>query len=271
MNKFIKDWYKISKEKNTNICTGLDPAVFEMWRWEKWLPKWVDKLKWSLDYIEAVAPYVVAIKPNIWYFWDIWDKVVLKKIVEKIHKLWLLAIIDSKISDIWSTSDSYIFYHKKLGFDALTIAPYAWNVEELIKYWENRDIAIITMWLMSNPEYKTEMNFKNEDWTSLWQKRVERAIDAWVSWLVVGWTFKKDDKDFLKFIELTNENEVLYLVPWIWIQWWEISEFLASGIKKEKCIINSWRKIMFPNWSNSTKQEQAIAAKKLRDDFNKYR
>lgn len=268
MDKFIEKWYKISKEKNTNICAGLDPAIFWMWRWEKGLQDWVDKLEWSLNYIKAVAPYVAAIKPNVWYFWNVWERTILKKICDEIHKHWLLAIIDSKISDIWSTSDSYIYDYKELDFDALTIAPYAWNVEELVNYGKNRDIAVITMWLMSNPGYKTEMNFKNENWISLWQNRVERAINVWVSWLVVGWTFKNDDKDFLKFIELTNDSDTLYLVPWIWSQWWEISEFLASGIKKEKCIINSGRWLMFPNGNKSTSEEQANAAKKLRDDFN---
>ncbi len=268
MDKFIEKWYKISKTKKTNICAGLDPAIFEMWRWEKGLAKWVNKLDWSLNYIRAVAPFCAAIKPNIWYFWDIKDREILKEIVKEIHKLWLLAIADWKISDIGSTSDAYIFDYKKLWFDALTIAPYAWNIEELISFWKKRDIAVISMWLMSNKEYKTEMNFTDKLWISLWQSRVERALKSWVSWLVVGWTFTKNDKDFKKFISLTNDKDVLYLIPWIWFQWWEIKEFLESSIKKEKCIINSWRALMFPNWSNSTCEEQALRAKKLRDEFN---
>lgn len=268
MTNFIDKWHKIREEKNSNICAWLDPAVFEMWRWEKWLSKWVDKLEWALRYIEAVAPYVSAIKPNAWYYWNVKERTILKKIVDKIHELWLLAIVDSKISDIWSTSDSYIYDYKELGFDALTIAPYAWNIEELIRYWHNRWIAIITMWLMSNPEYRREMNFKNEQGLALWQYRVESWMKNDVDWLVVGWTYKKEDKDFQKFIELTNNSDVLYLVPWIWAQGGWIEEFLSSWINKNKCIINSGRAIMFPNWSNSTWEEQANAAKKLRDAFN---
>lgn len=268
MNKFVENWHKIREEKNSNICAWLDPAVFEMWRWEKWLPKNTNKLEWALKYIDAVAPYVAAIKPNAWYYWNVWERTILKKIVKKIHEMWLLAIVDSKISDIWSTSDSYIYDYKELWFDALTIAPYAWNIEELIRYWHNRDIAVITMWLMSNPEYRREMNFINEEWKTLWQYRVESGIKNNVDWLVIGWTYKKDDKDLLKFIEITNETNILYLVPWIWAQWWWIEEFLSSWINKNKCIINSGRAVMFPNWSKSTPEEQANSAKKLRDAFN---
>jgi hypothetical protein len=279
MSDFIKKWHSIIKEKNSNICAWLDPSLYEMWRWEKWLPKWVGKLEWSLKYIEAVAPYVSAIKPNAGSWWWAWERALLKEIVNKIHEMWLLAIVDAKIADLWFTNDSWIYDYKNLWFDAVTVAPYAGNIESVVKFWKDRDIAIISMWLMSNPEYKTEMNFVSTVWyatnsgqipagTTLWESRVIRSIDAWVDWLVVWGTYTKNDKEFMKFIEMTNNLNIVYLIPWIWAQWWQIKDFLASGINPKKCIINSGRDIMFPNWSNSTNSEQALAAKKLRDAFN---
>ncbi len=268
MNNFIKKWHKIRAIKNSNICAWLDPSVYEMWRWDKWLAKWVNKLKWSLDYIEAVAPYVSAIKPNAGSWGWIWDRTSLKKVVDKIHQKWLLAIIDSKIADLWFTNDSWLYDYKKLGFNACTVAPYAGNIESVIEFWKKRDIAIITMGLMSNPEYKTEMNFKNEFWETLWENRVKRWIKAWVDWLVVGGTYTKKDKEFIKFVQMTNDNDVLYLIPWIWAQWWKVEDFLDSWINPKKCIINSGRDVMFPNGSNSIAEQQAEAAKKLRDNFN---
>ncbi len=268
MGDFIKKWHKIIEEKNSNICAGLDPSLYEMGRWEKGLPKWVWKLEWSLAYIEAVSPYVSAIKPNAGSWGWAGERELLKKIVSKIHKIWLLAIIDSKIADLWFTNDSWLYDYKNLGFDACTIAPYAGNVESIVRFGKIRNIGIITMWLMSNPEYKTEMNFKNENWETLWQNRIKRWLKAWVDWLVIGWTYNGKDKEFLKFIEMTKNTDTLYLIPWIWAQGWRIENFLASGINPKKCIINSGRWVMFPNGSNSTPKQQAKAAQKLRDDFN---
>ena len=204
------------------------------------------------------------------YFWWIWEREILKEIVDYSHKLGLLVIADGKISDIGSTSDSYIYDYKKLWFDALTIAPYAWNIEELITYCKKRLIGVFSIWIMSNPEYASEMNFKNSDWIPLWQDRVERAVKAWVDGIVVGWTLKWDDENLRKLVEITADSDLLYLVPWIGNQWWDISEFLSSGIDLKKCIINSWREIMFPHWSNSSAEEQEKAARRLKEKVSIY-
>ncbi len=268
MNKFIDKWYEISKRKNSNICAGLDPSLYEVGRGEKGLPKGIGKLEWSLKYIETVAPYVVAVKPNAGYFGNVGERGILKKIADKIHQEGLLAIIDSKISDIGSTSEHYIYDYQQLGFDALTIAPYAGNMEQLIEFGHQHNMAVITMGLMSNPEYKTEMNFKNEEGEKLWASRVKRGLDAGVDGLVVGGTYTTGDRDFIKFIEITKGKDILYLVPGIGAQGGEIEEFLASGIEPKKCIINSGRGVMFPNGSKSTPEDQAKAVKELKDSFN---
>lgn len=268
MSNFITKWHKLREEKQSNIVAGLDPAVFAIGRGEKGLPEGTDKLEWSLNYIEAVAPYVACIKPNAGYFGNAGDRTILKKIVDKTHELGLLALIDGKIADIGSTSDAWMYDYAELGFDALTIAPYAGNVEQMVKYAHEREMAVITMGLMSNPEYKTEMNFKDENGTSLWKSRVERGLAAGVDGLVVGGTYTVQDKEFMEFVDITKDSNALYLIPGIGFQGGEVQDFLASGIDKDRCMINSTRGLMFPNGSNSTPQEQAAAAKELRDDFN---
>jgi len=67
---------------------------------------------------------------------------------------------------------------------------------------------------------------------------------------------------------MTKGSDVLYLIPGIGAQGGTVQEFLASGIDVKRCMINSGRGVMFPNGSRSTKEEQAEAAKKLRDEFN---
>ncbi len=271
MESFINKWHKLQEQKQSNICAGLDPAVFEMGRGEKGLPEGEDKLRWSLRYIEAVAPYVSAVKPNAGYFGGAGDRVALKQVVDKIHELGLLALVDAKIADIGSTSDAWMYYYAQLGFDAVTIAPFAGNVEQMTEYAHSRGLGVITMALMSNSEYKTEMNFKDENGTALWKNRVERGIAAGVDGFVVGGTYTKNDSEFIEFVELTKDSKVLYLVPGIGFQGGEVSDFLVSEIDPKRCIISSGREIMFPDGSKSTPRAQARAAQKLCDEFNSFK
>ncbi|MFT5037029.1 MAG: orotidine-5'-phosphate decarboxylase [Candidatus Azotimanducaceae bacterium] len=268
-NSFITRWHEVRERKQSNIVAGLDPAVFGMGRGDTGLPEEADLLEWALAFIEAVAPFVSMIKPNQAYFQGVEQRQILKTIVEKIHSKDLLALSDNKIADIGSTNASWIFYNKELGFDAMTCAPYAGNIEEAIREAHAQNIGMMSMGLMSNTEYKTEMNYIDADTgEQLWKSRVRRACEARADAIVVGGTYTKSDPEFMEFVELTNESEALYLIPGIGAQGGTVENFLASGIDPRKCMINSGRRVMFPNGSASKPEEQAIAAKALRDSFN---
>lgn len=268
-SNFIEKWHELRKEKRSNIVVGLDPAVYEMGRDEKGLPTGTDLLLWSKQFIDAVAPHVIALKPNQAYFQGVGQHAILQEIIAHAHAHDLLVILDNKIADIGSTNEAWIFYNKQLGCDALTCAPYAGNIETSIEAGHAAGVAMITMGLMSNSEYKTEMNFKDPDTgESLWKSRVRRSLAAEVDGIVVGGTYTKDDSEFMEFVELTKDHDVLYLIPGIGAQGGDVVNFLASGIDPKRCMINSGRAVMFPNGAHSTPAEQADAAKKLRDSFN---
>lgn len=269
MSNFLEKWNTVKNEKKSNICAGLDPAIYDMKRGKKGLLDGIDKLKWSLDFVAAIAPYVSVIKLNIGYWMSIGDLKFLEKIVEEIKERKIVSIADSKIADLGSTSDAWIYSYKKMGFDAVTVAPFAGNIEELIESGKKNDIAIISMGLMSNPGYKSEMTFVNNNGEKLWKNRVDRAISSGVDGLVVGGTFTRENEDFMDFIKITNDSDIIYLVPGIGFQGGKIQKFLKSGIDYKRCMISSSRDIMFPNGSSSTNDMQAHAAKSLRDDFNK--
>jgi len=113
------------------------------------------------------------------------------------------------------------------------------------------------------------MNFRDENGNALWSARVARSLFANVDALVVGGTYTAKDKAFSDFVEMTKDSDTLYLIPGIGAQGGTVQEFLASGIPAEKCMISSGRAVMFPNGASSTPADQADAAKKLRDEFNK--
>ena len=65
----LKDkWWQTVEAKNSVLCAGLDPAHFDMGRGEKGLGEDADFNEWAHQYLEAVAPYAAALKPNIQYF-----------------------------------------------------------------------------------------------------------------------------------------------------------------------------------------------------------
>lgn len=267
--QFIPLWHQTRQRTQSNIIAGLDPALYHMGHGDNGLPNGIDLLTWSLAFVEAVTPYVVGIKINQAYFQGIGQRTNLQKIVKLIKEKNLLAISDNKIADIGSTNDAWIFYTKELGFDALTCAPYAGNLESNILSAHTYGLGMITMGLMSNPEYKDEMYFVDKvTGVELWRHRVERALTMGADGVVIGGTFNKEDRTFRECIDITRHSALLYLVPGIGSQGGTVESFLASGINPEKCLISSSRGVMFPNGSHSTPNEQGEAAKILRDTFN---
>lgn len=260
----ISRWHDIRTQKNSTVVAGLDPAVFSMGRGEKGLPEGADKLAWCLAYIDAVAPYVAALKPNAGYFGDVGDREILKQCITRAHEHGLLVIIDAKIAEIGSTADAWIYDYAQLGADMVTFAPYAGNIPEVVTHAHERGVGAITMGLMSNPEYKREMFFEAQG-VPLWKHRVQESLAAGVDGIVVGGTYTKDATAFIGVVDMTKNTEVLYLVPGIGDQGGSVEAFFASGIPKERCMISSSRGLMFPNRNKSHPSDQAEAAKLLRD------
>src|SRR3990170_2179795 len=161
---FREKWLESVERRHSVLCAGLDPAEFEMGRDNKGLPDQavlpregkINKIDWAHDYIDAVAPFVASIKPNSKYWKGKDDIKGLKQLVSHAHKLGLVAIDDYKLADLNDTNEAGIYFDKEIGFDALTIAPYAGNMEGTAMLCKKYDIGSITMCLMSNPEYKRE-------------------------------------------------------------------------------------------------------------------
>lgn len=268
VNSFIEGWHEIRAAKASSIVAGLDPAVSGMGRGDKGLPEGADKLAWSLAYIEAVAPYVAALKPNAGYFGDVGERDMLKKCITRAHELELLVIVDAKIAEIGATTDAWAYDYAQLGADAVTLAPYAANIAEAVGFVHDRGMGAITMGLMSNPEYRREMDFAHpETGEKLWEFRTRTAIEAGADGVVVGGTYAPDDPALQTFISLTKDSDALYLVPGIGFQGGDAARFFKSGIPPQRAMISSSRELMFPNGSRSTPEEQAEAAKALRDSL----
>jgi len=153
---FKQKWLEIVKRKNTNLCAGLDPAEYGQ-RPDITIPHGVSKLEWCLDFVEKVAPYSAAIKPNRNYIKD-FSRAETQKLIGRIHELDMLAIDDSKLADIGETNDSGFHHAAVEGYDAVTYAPFPGNTREAVGQARAKGLGLIPLVLMSNPEFEPIKN-----------------------------------------------------------------------------------------------------------------
>lgn len=74
--------------------------------------------------LEAVHPYICAVKFNRHLVLPLGAFNGVQKLVEKAHNMELLTIMDCKINDIGSTNQTIAEYYYDAGFDALTANPF---------------------------------------------------------------------------------------------------------------------------------------------------
>jgi len=287
IKEFEEAWLEAVERSNSILCAGMDPAEFAMGRTEKGegLPAGTDKRDWALRYIEAVAPHVAGIKPNMRYWGDDEDITNVKKIIELAHSKGLVVIQDSKEADIGATNDSGIFYAAVRGADAVTLAAFAGNMEDASKQGKDRRIGLISMCLMSNPEYEQVKNMwvnvsadagnydhahiKEIDGVPHVRHYVQLARDAGrfgLAGIVIG---APSQKNHIKDEEVDNAaryfgKKGMALVPGIGAQGGEVT-ILAKHFAYNHLIANAARGLMFPNGAYSTPEQQAEAAKQYKE------
>lgn len=289
---FREKWLEAVDKKNSVLCAGLDPAEYGMGRGEKGLPEGVNKRDWALDYIRAVAPYAAALKPNIQYWKSIGDPTALNEIRKVSKDLGLVLIEDSKLADIGSTNDSGLYYGAQRA-DAITLAPYAGNMAEAKKDADKRGLGLITMCMMSNPEYKIEKmklvpilgtpgenEYDEEDKVKVYTFEhvpqyvylANTASKLGIDGIVVGAPSEKNhitDEELGK-IRRYSVDEMLVLLPGVGAQGGEAGK-IWKYFDKDNVIVNVGRAMMFPQGQHSTPEEQAKIAEQYQITLNELR
>ena len=295
---FREEWLKAVKDKRSVLCAGIDPPEFEMGRDDKGLPKDVFKRDWAVKYLQAVAPSCAAIKPNAQYWKSQgFDNDTLIELGNLAHELGLVVIDDSKLADIGASNDAGIYGARKREANAVTVAPFAGNLEEIANQGRNRGVGIISMCLMSNPEYEREKNMLvptddlegyhpkdiiDVDGSNYVRRYIQLAHDArafGVDGVVIGAPKEIADEKGKRFHPTLDEIEnvrkyvgekMLVLLPGVGAQGGEadtIWEYFGSN----NVMVNVGRSLMFPEGSNSTPKDQAEKAKEYRDMLNQLR
>lgn len=271
---FREKWLEAVDKKGSVLCAGLDPAEFAMGRGEDGLPEGVDKLSWARSYIMAVAPYCAAVKPNFQYWKSIGGITSLHLISTITKDLGLVVIDDSKLADIGSTNDTGMFYSSQWA-DAVTYSPFAGNIEEASRQAHARNLGIIGMCLMSNPEFEKiknmQISYEGKDiafYDFLARESNKYSLDG----IVIGAPSTKNHIS-VKEIETVRKavgDEMFVLLPGVGAQGGE-ADAIWRYFSKTNVIVNVGRALMFPYGSNSTPEQQAEAAKNYKTILNKLR
>lgn len=250
--RFKSLWQEIVSRKKTTLCVGIDPALPNQ-RSSLNIDQGEDKVEWTIKMIEMVAAHSAAIKLNRNYYKDT-DQSSLKKINECIHAHNLLSIDDSKLADIGSSNDAGLYHAKSQGFDAVTYAPFPGNISETAKYAKARDIALIMLVKMSNPEFipiSAALVDGVPMTTFLARELARNDIDG----MVVGAPSPNNgiSKEELASIDEASGNNRLALVPGIGIQGGKIDEIIE--IFSTRAILNVGRSITYSDNPTQTASE----------------
>ena len=292
--KLLERWREIVEGRDSVLCAGLDPPPFSMGRGAMGLPEGTLKRDWIFSYLDAVSPSCGAVKPNIQYWKDAGDPELLEEVYLYAQAAGLIVIEDSKLADIGSTNGAGIYYAARRS-DGVTLAPFAGNMAEACTQAADADLAIISMCLMSNPEYNNEKNkmvpvdalpgegadpFQQDDILTVNGSRyvpqylhlAAAAARHGADGIVVGAPSRDNHitrEEIEKVNSVTGVSRVI-LAPGVGAQGGEASE-LFEVFGRDRVMVNVGRGLMFPEGSGSTPEQQQRAAEGYKNTLNDIR
>ena len=272
--KFYQKFQELAIQKNSLLVAGIDTITTEMEQGQVY-PSSQSKLDFSIDFIKNVSEFCVGAKINLGYWQDEQDGKNLLELVKYCNQKELLVILDGKYSDIAASNDAWIFYAKKLGVDAITVAPFAANIATMVTSSHKQNLAIFTMGLMSNPEFQKELHFQNQQGIKLYEYRILEALHSQVDGFVIGATYSENSSIVKNFLKLTKNKNILYLIPGVGSQLGSIQNLHSWGIDFRRCLISISRSLIFAKDRDFSDKKirgrQKQAAKFYQAQINQYK
>jgi len=240
-------YFKARKDKGSVLCLGLDPALPDQRSKDT-----IEKIycgdvsdciqQFSMEMIEAAGEYACAVKINSQYTLFALNFKRLQMLTESIHNYGMLAILDHKLGDIGSSNDSAMYWMEKCHFDAFTFSPYAGNIREATEMAHERDLGIIVLDLMSNPEAEGFQKKCRFNKTPVYLRVAEDVATAGSDGVVVGATGHVKEKDISSVRKTIGEDRIM-LFPGVGVQGGDIKKIKESGGRN--ILINVGRDIIY--------------------------
>ncbi|MDD4754517.1 MAG: orotidine-5'-phosphate decarboxylase, partial [Prolixibacteraceae bacterium] len=224
------------------------------------------------EIIDATAPYTVACKPNLAFYesngWEGWQS--LEKTVNYVRTAYpdIFLIADAKRGDIGNTSQLYArAFFEKLGFDAVTTAPYMGedSVKPFLTY---PDKWIILLALTSNRGAADFQFIRDEKDGELLFEKVLRISQDWGTpenmMYVVGATQAEKLKEVRQIVP-----DHFLLVPGVGAQGGSLKEVARYGMNR-RCglLVNSSRGIIYASSGKDFASHAGSAARQIRDEMD---
>lgn len=244
---FKQEYQRVSKEKNSILCVGLDPAIPDQRRSQVIKKQYPGDdgdvvLQFCMEIVDAVADNAAVIKINSQYALFSMSHNKLSAINDLIHSHGMLSILDHKLSDIGSSNESALYWTKRCGFDAITYSPYAGNIREATDMAHARELGIIVLDLMSNPEAEGFQKKTRFNETPLFLRVAEDVKSIGSDGVVVGATNHIREVDIQKIRKLIGDDTIM-LFPGIGSQGGDAKKILESAGKN--ILINVGRDIIY--------------------------
>jgi orotidine-5'-phosphate decarboxylase len=187
---------KVSKSNHSPLVLALDFPFEKKENRQNLLPK-------ALNVLEAVHPYICAVKINHHLVLPLGLFDEIQGLVEQIHKRGLLAIMDAKVNDIGATNQTIAQYYFEAGFDAIIANPFVGWEEGLKSVFEvakTQNRGVILLGYMSHrgaaegfgqTVVDTQVDAKTPQYISFAQKALVWGADG----MVVGATVPQKIKE----------------------------------------------------------------------------
>ncbi|MBD3388210.1 MAG: orotidine-5'-phosphate decarboxylase [Candidatus Altiarchaeales archaeon] len=244
---FIDEYVRARDEKSSVLCVGLDPALPDQRRSDVIKKQYPGDLgdvlmQFSMEVVDSVQENCCAVKINSQYMLFALSYNKLESLNQLIHSYGLLSILDHKLGDIGSTNDSAFYWAQKCGFDAITFSPYAGNIREATDMAHHRELGIIVLDLMSNPEAEGFQKKTRFNQTPLFVRVAEDVKSARSDGVVVGATSHIREVDIQKIRKSVGDDTIM-LFPGVGSQGGDAKKILQNAGKN--IIINVGRNIIY--------------------------
>jgi len=270
--KFLEKYQYAKSVKNSILCVGLDPippevgndigelnsipkSFFERCSIEEGV------FNYCLKIIDEVKDCCCAIKPNTQHLLFTLSTNKIREINKIIHEEGLISILDHKLGDIGSTNLSALFWIKNLGFDALTFSPFAGNIQNTVQAAHERDLGLIVLTLMSNPEsVRIQKNTKYKK-HPLFEQIADDVKSSNADGCVIGSTGHIIPNEIKTIRDIVGENK-LFLCPGVGTQGGDADNIMKFG--GDNILINIGRSIIYS-------ENPKLRARKFNELFNNLR
>ncbi|MEM4494412.1 MAG: orotidine-5'-phosphate decarboxylase [Candidatus Caldarchaeum sp.] len=177
-NSPLERFRKALEQRSSIICLGLDPNP-------DLHPQTSEKLRFCLNMVDAVDPYIAAVKVNENFVRD-FSLTDHRKLTGKIRDMGLVSIYDCKMCDIENTVKAGIKLVSEMGYDFITFNPIMGTLSKAVKHGEANNVGIIVLLHPSNPESSKYFRATLADDRKVYQKILEEVVENGAEGVVVG-------------------------------------------------------------------------------------